>query len=56
MLYTDLQLRKPKTSGEMFNIARKVALAECSVLEFTYKKKDKPLDFHRDFHQGFPEE
>lgn len=27
-LYTELQLRKPRTLGEMFNMARKVALAE----------------------------
>lgn len=35
MLNTELQLRKPETIREMFNVARKMALAECSVLEST---------------------
>lgn len=53
MVYTELQLRKLENIGEMFNVAQKVALAEGSALESTYKRKDKPLDFHRDSHQNF---
>lgn len=33
MLYTKLQLRRPKTIVEMFSVARKVALTEDSTLE-----------------------
>lgn len=41
MLHTKLQLCKPKTIGEMINVARKIALAEGSAQEMQYKKKDK---------------
>lgn len=41
MLYADLQLRKPETISEMFNVARKVALAEGSAQESQYRKKER---------------
>lgn len=41
MLYTELQLIKPKTIGEMFSVSRKVALSESSTLESTTRRKDK---------------
>lgn len=41
MLYTELQLRKPETIGEMFNVARKVALEEGSEQDTHFKKEDK---------------
>lgn len=43
MLHTELQLRKLGTIGEMFNVARKVALAESSTLESTIEKKGKKI-------------
>lgn len=41
MLYTELQLRKPETIEEMFNIARKVDLEEGSEQDTHFKKEDK---------------
>lgn len=41
MLYTELQLQKLETIGEMFNVACKVALNEGSAQESQYKKKEK---------------
>lgn len=41
MLYTKLQLRNPRTIGEMFNVARKVALAEESAQNLSIKGKEK---------------
>lgn len=41
MLYTELQLRKSETIGEMFSVAHKLALAEGSAQESQYRKKEK---------------
>lgn len=42
MLYIELQLRKPKTIGEMFNIAQKVALTKGSAQESQPWRKERP--------------
>lgn len=47
MLYIELQLRRPETIGKIFNVARKVALAESSALESSVGRKDKHLEFRR---------
>lgn len=41
MLYIEFQLRKPETIGEMFNVARKVALAEGSAQDGQPKRKER---------------
>lgn len=41
MLYTELQLSKSETIGEMFNVAQKVALVEGSAQESHIKRKDQ---------------
>lgn len=41
MLYTELQLHKFETIGEMFNVAFKVALAEGSAQEIHCKKREE---------------
>lgn len=43
MLYTELELRKPETISEMFNVACKVALVEGSTHESIFKKKERYL-------------
>lgn len=40
MLYTELQWKKLKTIGEMFNVTWKVALVEGSAQETQYKRKE----------------
>lgn len=41
MLFTELQLRKPILIGAMFNVARRVALAEESTQDITARRKEK---------------
>lgn len=48
MLYTELQLRKPETIREIFNVAHQIALAEGSAQDTHYKKKERFPDQHRD--------
>lgn len=41
---TELQLRKPETIGEVFNVARKVALTEGSAQGSHYRKKERYIE------------
>lgn len=41
MLYIELQLRKPETIGEVFNVARKVALTEGSLPGPHFQRKER---------------